>query len=392
MHDGNLKPEDLNSDMIRETYRELNDGFRAGYGKDFLKVNKDTGAPDMAVLKMQQNLYKFSGAKTFVQLQELNSKLVTNGRRTSWDDFRNEALKINNTYNINHLQAEWQTANQAAQHAANWEEYVRNKKRYPNLKYRTQNDDRVRPEHQLLNGIIAPIDSPFWQKYYPPNGWRCRCYVEQTNEPATKDAPEEVSDVKKEFRINVGEKQQVFNERTEDGAEAHSYFQLARELGDKTLNINFELSKLDAPLETIYKADSGARVDVSIFADSAEFQSNFKAAVKIADDLGFNVQLRPHLNGRVVLNRKNPEYLIDDKVADRKTPTGKRVSNLLSKSDEQGCEVVVFDLQNYEQSETDLLNKLKRSLSKKGNYENIKEVIILPKKGKAKHYKRSELK
>ncbi len=42
-------------------------------------------------------------------------------------------------------------------------------------KYSTVGDDRVRDEHAILEGVTLPKDDPFWQRFYPPNGWNCRC-------------------------------------------------------------------------------------------------------------------------------------------------------------------------------------------------------------------------
>ena len=38
-------------------------------------------------------------------------------------------------------------------------------------------DNRTRPEHAQLHGLIYRYDDPFWASFYPPNGWRCRCRV-----------------------------------------------------------------------------------------------------------------------------------------------------------------------------------------------------------------------
>lgn len=41
-----------------------------------------------------------------------------------------------------------------------------------------------RPHHLALNGVVQPAESDFWQRYYPPNGWGCRCRVVGVRNPA----------------------------------------------------------------------------------------------------------------------------------------------------------------------------------------------------------------
>lgn len=43
------------------------------------------------------------------------------------------------------------------------------------FEYLTVGDDRVRVEHEELDGIARKKDDPFWTKFWPPNGWNCRC-------------------------------------------------------------------------------------------------------------------------------------------------------------------------------------------------------------------------
>lgn len=62
--------------------------------------------------------------------------------------------------------------------AARWERFMADGDRY-NLQYRTQKDDKVRPEHAALHGVTLPPSDPFWEEFYPPNGWNCRCTVVQ---------------------------------------------------------------------------------------------------------------------------------------------------------------------------------------------------------------------
>ncbi len=45
----------------------------------------------------------------------------------------------------------------------------------PYGQYLTAGDDRVRPEHAVLDGFIAKLEDRVWAKIYPPNGFNCRC-------------------------------------------------------------------------------------------------------------------------------------------------------------------------------------------------------------------------
>jgi SPP1 gp7 family putative phage head morphogenesis protein len=59
--------------------------------------------------------------------------------------------------------------------AGRWANMQRNSKRLPLVMYRTMRDERVRASHARWDGVALPIDHPFWDAHYPPNGWRCRC-------------------------------------------------------------------------------------------------------------------------------------------------------------------------------------------------------------------------
>ena len=56
-----------------------------------------------------------------------------------------------------------------------WERQQAVKKERPYLRYTAILDNRVRPQHRRWHGTILPVDHPWWQTHYPPNGWRCRC-------------------------------------------------------------------------------------------------------------------------------------------------------------------------------------------------------------------------
>ena len=83
----------------------------------------------------------------------------------------------------------------------------------PYLKYKTQDDDKVRKSHALLHNVSKHIDDPFWDEFYPPNGWNCRCYTLQTAGQGTKTEPDRLPDDKEVpqiFRRNAGKSGVVF--------------------------------------------------------------------------------------------------------------------------------------------------------------------------------------
>ncbi|MGK2898122.1 MAG: phage head morphogenesis protein, partial [Burkholderiaceae bacterium] len=59
--------------------------------------------------------------------------------------------------------------------AGRWARIERTKKTLPLVMYRTMQDERVRASHRAWDGVVLPVDAPFWNTHYPPNGWRCRC-------------------------------------------------------------------------------------------------------------------------------------------------------------------------------------------------------------------------
>lgn len=116
-------------------------------------------------------------------------------------------------------EAEKGYATQSAQMAEKWQAFEKDGDEYL-LQYRTANDEKVRAEHAALQGITLPVSDPFWDKYYPPLGWNCRCtvvqvrrgkYDESESESACK-AGAYATEKTPSFRFNPGKEKKVFPE------------------------------------------------------------------------------------------------------------------------------------------------------------------------------------
>ncbi len=66
--------------------------------------------------------------------------------------------------------------------AGRWERIQRTKKTFPYLRYVGILDSNIRPQHRGWHDTVLPADHEFWEKHYPPNGWNCRCTVQQLSE------------------------------------------------------------------------------------------------------------------------------------------------------------------------------------------------------------------
>ena len=170
--------------------------------------------------RLERSNFIFSGFKAFHELNEAFPSLIDeNGERKPFERFLNDVQAIDSTYNKNYLRAEYNFCQASADMAAKWEQIEADGDRY-NLQYRTQHDEKVRPEHAALDGVTLPPSDPFWETYYPPNGWNCRCTVAQVRKskyPVTD--PEEArargeealqKDTRGIFRFNSGKQGKTF--------------------------------------------------------------------------------------------------------------------------------------------------------------------------------------
>lgn len=76
----------------------------------------------------------------------------------------------------------YRTNLQSAYNTGRYRQMLEVADRRPYWMYSAVLDSRVRPSHAALHGVICRFDDPFWQRFYPPNGFNCRCTVRTLSE------------------------------------------------------------------------------------------------------------------------------------------------------------------------------------------------------------------
>lgn len=172
------------------------------------------------VERLEESNLLFSGFKTFHEMNEAFPSLLNeDGSRKPFEQFLNDVQRIDETYNGQYLKAEYNFAVASAQMAAKWEKFTADGDRYY-LQYRTAYDDKVRDSHARLHNVTLPVSSPFWDEYFPPNGWGCRCTVVQVRKSkyALSDESKAIADGNQAtagkhqelFRFNPGKRQACY--------------------------------------------------------------------------------------------------------------------------------------------------------------------------------------
>lgn len=166
---GSYSPEDISK------YKGVIEATNKVYQEALTTGIKDNAIPGAMLKALQKDTFLFSALKTHAQLTEASRLLLDKDKKLkSFQLFSNDIQKIKSNYNENYLEAEYNFAVASAQMAGKWSEVESNDGRY-NIQYRTAGDDKVRDSHRALDLITLPSDDAFWNQYYPPNGWRCRC-------------------------------------------------------------------------------------------------------------------------------------------------------------------------------------------------------------------------
>lgn len=352
-------------------------------------------SPDWEQIRhLQENVYQFSFAKCNEQLKAITAALYDSaGNIVPFTEFREIANRINGDYTGRYLPIEYNTAIASAQMASRWVQFNEEKDIFPNLTYRTVGDKNVRPSHKLLDGLTRPIDDDVWDTIYTPNGWGCRCDIEQsTDNKITSDSkiilPTDTPDM---FKTNLAKTGLVF-------PKDHPYFE---HLSDAVKNAAHDNNPF--LYEKVANGKRGGYVYDNPLHNKGDGYEKEMHIAKVLANKGDKVVFLPEINPQTewkealrelvlpanVKGKSNPDAFINGthivEFKTSSTNTTKSVRELIKQGAKQ-ANIICVKLTN--KTPTGLKRAIKGQVSQS---KSIDEVWIIDEKDKVVKYTRDEI-
>jgi SPP1 gp7 family putative phage head morphogenesis protein len=189
IHSGAVDLENLPLDNYNAVGFSIWNEVQKAFGVSLDDVDKNS-TKYKKLVSYKQNVFNFSAAKTFQMVKDGQKLLYdVNGIKKEIDVFKPQFKAVEGAYNKTWLQAELNLAQRQGTAARLWDDIQEDADLFPLLRYQTVGDQKVRDEHRALDEVVRPVNDAFWKNFYPPNGWNCRCTVEQLPEDEAEITP-----------------------------------------------------------------------------------------------------------------------------------------------------------------------------------------------------------
>jgi SPP1 gp7 family putative phage head morphogenesis protein len=377
VHSGELPPGSIDEAVTSFVADNLLKGVFSGFGDEFGTVDYDT--PDYKQLAhLEKNVFWFSAAKNYHEVVELNEALRNGDKVLTLAEFKEKASEIHAKFNAQYLAAEYHHAIGSSQMARRWLDIQEAKETHPYLRFATVGDDRVRPKHKELHGVIKRVDDKFWDIYFPLLDWGCRCDVEQlTDGIETPDGDIVYPEIPDMFKVNTAKLGVVYPPK-------HPIYSIPDKHINEVLQGCDELWKTNsAAYHKVQSFRSNGSIEVHpLNSDVKDVKDNIEKFHAIAEK-GSKVKILPLSDQMGV---KNPDALVDGVVTEHKRLSSIKIRTVKKEVEtaiDQGAKHVVLQLMNISDI-SDVHRALRYTFIHQGNpiNQSIEKVYIMNAKGK----------
>ena len=346
LYNGEIKPSDLDKDLVLKNYSALSKSAETAWGKGYYT--------DDITRQFRENLLKFSGAKANDLMTRLDDLRSASKDKES---FIADAKKMVALHNETYLNVEQKFAANSVSTAKDFEQFYKDVDIYPCLTLRTMGDANVRDTHAENEGVTKRVED--WVES-PPLDPGCRCWLEQTTDEPTKNG---LVNLDSKWANNPYTSGCIFTDK-------HSYFQNIPEDSQTQVHDNTEMCKFLVPsIPSDLYAD---RLLISPFSQYNELSENTDTAeVLLKTNDNISIKIRAHVGIHGV---PNAEYEINKKIADAKRIEGYNgISSGFSKAiNKQNCKSVIIDFnKNFDTKKPlDLKKVASKIKNRRLNFEN----------------------
>lgn len=241
---GDIDPRNLPDGLYEAVADHLTKALFDGWGKSLDDITYGSADYEL-VAELRENIYMFSGARTFQQTVEMSDALTDDdGKVRSFKEFKEKAKEIYTRYNGGEvdeeirpgwIDAEYQTAVLQGYNAKKWRRIVQQKDTLPFVRRVAVGDEATCEICGELNGIVLKADDPKWEEIGGMAHFNCRCVEEQLDSEDGKDAEwteeevddaAEASDMPEDFKFNPYFQREIF---LSEGKGKHPYFSVPKE-------------------------------------------------------------------------------------------------------------------------------------------------------------------
>ena len=218
IYDGFDTSNEIEPTMFREILRLLNEATVEG----LMQSKYEPTHEDYFLKSLKHSNEVFSAFKAHTMGEKMAARLLDeNGKLKSFRQWKEDVKGIASHYVGSWLETEYNTAVIRAHNAADWQLFERDKDVMPNLRWMPTTSPEPEATHHSFwaRKLTLPVDHPFWNHQHPGNRWNCKCYLEQTDEPANEDVLKEFNPEppQRGLENNPGKDGHIFND-------THPYF------------------------------------------------------------------------------------------------------------------------------------------------------------------------
>ena len=223
------------------------------------------------------------------------------------------------------------------------------------------------------------MDDDFWNTYYPPNGYNCRCTVVQTSERTTRLGMDKPLPIPELFEVNLAKKKYMF-------PPSHPYFE---RMQSRMFNEISDVLPIEKTYIDVKFPKSDTTIKVSAMQKEGEMVKNIEVLQILAENGHKDMKLLPDLYSEEAKRRvypegqlppdikKNADAIIDGHVYEIKVPKNKQVVHNINKALDQARRVIV------KVTDTPLTNAKYRLA---GVIKEYDEIIIIQPDGSIEYY------